>query len=119
MFAEDPTGFLKGMGVATNPVFVQDLAIWLPVMTVAAFWLWHRLAWGILLTGAGLVFWVIEALGIAVDQWFGSRADPSSDIASMSAVPAFAAFALVSIVPVWIHLRSIRSSESHKSLLKP
>lgn len=62
MFAEDPTAFLKGMDVATNPVFVQDLALWLPSMVFAA---------------------------------------------SMSAVPAFAIFAAVSLIPVWIHLRAI------------
>lgn len=56
---------------------------------------------------AALTFWVIEAIGIAADQWFGARADPSSNIASMSAVPAFAIFALVSLVPVWSHLRAI------------
>lgn len=108
MFADDPTGFLKGTGIATSPSFVQDLAIWLPAMTVAGFWLWHRRPWGILLAGAGLVFWVMEAVGIAVDQWFGAQADPSSDVASMSAVPAFAAFALVGVVPLWFHLRALK-----------
>lgn len=48
LFADDPTKFLRGTGIATSPVFVQDLAIWLPAMAVAAFWLWHRKPWGAL-----------------------------------------------------------------------
>ena len=104
---ERPTAFLDGTGLATNPVFVQDLAFWLPGMALVGFWLWRQRPGGALLAGAGLVFWVIEALGVAVDQWFGAKADPSSGIASASAVPVFAALALVGLVPAWLVLRAI------------
>jgi hypothetical protein len=68
------------MGVATNPVFVQDLAIWLPAATAVALGLWNRRPWGPLLAGATLVFWFMESVAIAVDQWFGSTADPASTV---------------------------------------
>ena len=34
--------YLRGTGLTTNVVFVQDLALWLPLMAVAAVWLWQR-----------------------------------------------------------------------------
>ena len=37
----------------------------------------------------------LEGIGVATDQWFGSRADPTSPAASMTMVPAFAALAVV------------------------
>jgi hypothetical protein len=37
----------------------------------------RRRSWGILLSGMLLVFLVLEAVSVAVDQWFGRRADPS------------------------------------------
>lgn len=110
LFAERPTEILDGTGVATNAVFVQDLAIWLPGMAVIAVLLWRRRRWGVLLAGAGLVFWFIEAVGVAVDQWFGSRADPSSDVASMSVVPAFVVLATIGLGVAGLHLRALRVS---------
>ena len=103
---DDPTEILVGTGLATNPVFVIDLAFWLPMMALAAFGLWHTRPWGVLLSGSGLVFWVVEALGVAVDQWYGSNSDPASSIVSTAAVPAFLIFAVVGLIPVWFHFRS-------------
>ena len=51
------------------------------------------------LAAAGLVFWVVESLGIAVDQWWGHQADPSSTWASSGAVPIFVMLALVGLLP--------------------
>jgi hypothetical protein len=65
--------FLRGTGLTTNVVYVQDLALWLPLMAAAAAWLWRRRPWGYLIAGAGLVMWVIESVSIAVDQWYGTR----------------------------------------------
>jgi hypothetical protein len=90
-----PASLMKGTGLLTNPVYVQDLAIWLPLLTAAAVGCWHRRAWGLLVTGAMLVMFTLEGIGVATDQWFGSRADPSSPAASMMVVPAFAALAVV------------------------
>lgn len=38
--------FLDGTGMTTNPVFVQDLAVWLPLMAGAGSWLWRERPWG-------------------------------------------------------------------------
>ena len=43
----DRPGFLRGTGLPTNVVYVQDLALWLPLMAVAGAWLWRRRPWGI------------------------------------------------------------------------
>jgi hypothetical protein len=106
-FTADPESILEGSGLTTNPVYVQDLAFWVPAMVLAGVWLWQRKAWGALLTGGLLTFFALECLSIAVDQWFGARADASTDWASMSAVPVFAVLAVVVALPlVWLH-RSI------------
>ena len=52
IFADRPGAVTDGDGVATNPVFVQDLAIWLPAAAVVALGLWRRRPWGALLAGA-------------------------------------------------------------------
>ena len=44
-------GYLRGTGMTTNVVYVQDLALWLPLLAVAAAWLWQRRPWGYLLAG--------------------------------------------------------------------
>jgi hypothetical protein len=33
---------LDGTGLTTMPTYVQDLAFWLPLMGLAAWWLWRR-----------------------------------------------------------------------------
>jgi hypothetical protein len=110
--AENPASFLEGLGVATNAVYVQDLAFWLPLMTVAAWWMWHRRPLGILLTGSWLVFGAIESVGIAVDQWFGHRADPLSPHASDSVIPMMVALAIVNLIGVYFYLRRERRTTS-------
>jgi hypothetical protein len=110
LFADRPAVVTDGTGLATNPVFVQDLAIFLPAAAVAGVWLWQRRDWGVLLSGAVLTYWVLESVTVGVDQWFGAKADPSSGVVSMSAVPVFVVLTVVGLVPLWVHLRSIRSS---------
>jgi hypothetical protein len=98
----DPGSLLKDTGLLTNPVFVQDLAVWLPLLAVAAVATWNRRPWGLLVVGAMLGMFVLESISIATDQWFGARADPLSPSASVSAVPAFAALAVITALPlVW------------------
>ena len=111
--AENPASFLEGLGVATNAVYVQDLAFWLPLMSVAAWWMWHRRPLGILLTGSWLVFGAIESVGIAVDQWFGHRADPLSPHASDSVIPMMVALAIVNLIGVYFYLRRERRTTSN------
>jgi hypothetical protein len=102
-----PESLMKGTGLLTNPVYVQDLAIWLPLLAAAALACWHRRAWGLLATGAMLAMFTLEGIGVATDQWFGSRADPFSPAASMTMVPAFAVVALVTGTVLGVHLRHL------------
>ena len=104
----DPAPMLEGTGVQTNAIYVQDLAIWLPLASVAAFWLRRREARGAVVVGAVLGMWVIESLSIATDQWFGVRADPGSDVVSLSVIPPFVALAAAGLVPLWLVLRAAR-----------
>ncbi len=104
---EDPPGFLDGTGLTTNPIYVQDLAVWLPALAIVAVLLWRRRPSGVFLAGAGLVFWLLEAVGVAVDQWFGHRADPTSDVASQAGVVLFAVLATATLLPLALWLRSV------------
>jgi len=54
-----------------------------------------------------LVMFTLEGIGVATDQWFGSRADPSSPAASMMVVPAFAALAVVTGSVLALYLYNI------------
>jgi hypothetical protein len=107
ILSDSPDAFLEGSGMTTNPVFVQDLALWLPLLTAAAWWLWKRRPWGELIVGAMLVMLVLESVGIAADQWFGAMADPSTPFASMAAVPLFLVVAMVGAVPLFFYFRHL------------
>lgn len=103
---EDPPGFLDGTGLTTNPIYVQDLAVWLPALAIVAVLLWQRRPSGVFLAGAGLFFWEIEAIGVAVDQWFGHRADPASDVATLGGAVLFVVLAGATLVPLVLWLRA-------------
>jgi hypothetical protein len=107
-----PTPMLDGTGVATNAIYVQDLAIWLPLAAVAALWLARREPRGGVVVGALLGTWVIESVGIAVDQWFGAKADPTSAVVSSDVVAPFLVLALVGLVPLWLLLRTVASTST-------
>ena len=100
-------GYLRGTGLTTNPVYIQDLALWLPLLAVAAGWLRQRRPAGYLIAGAGLVMWVLESVSIAADQWYGHAADPGSPVASSALVPAFAILALIGLIPAALLLRGL------------
>ena len=100
-----PTPMLDGTGVQTNAIYVQDLAVWLPLAAVAALWLSRREARGAVVVGALLGMWVIEGVSVAVDQWMGSAADPASTVVSSSLVAPFLFLALVGLVPLWFLVR--------------
>jgi len=106
--SDRPSELTDGMGVATNPVFVQDLVFWLPAVAVGAVWLWQRRVRGVVLSAAALVFWQIEAVCVAVDQFLGHRADPASSVASGGAVILFAVLFVVGLAPTWLALRAFR-----------
>ena len=71
-----PMQWLAGTGLTTNPVIAQDLAFWLPVMAWLGWGVWQARPPAVALAAAGLVFWVVESLGVAVDQWWGHRLTP-------------------------------------------
>lgn len=106
VLSADPGAFLDGLGVATNSIYVQDLVVWLPLMATAAWWMWHRRALGIFLTGSWLTFGFIEGIGIAVDQWFGHRADPLSPHASYGVIPLMIALAVINLVGLYFYIRA-------------
>jgi uncharacterized membrane protein len=105
MFAEDPTSFLADSGVATNPVFVQDLTFWLPGAALIGVLLWMRRPLGFTLAGGWLVYGLIEAIGVATDQWFGSVADPGTTQATMEGVGLFVVVGLIALVPLYFFFR--------------
>jgi len=99
--------FIDGTGLQTNPVYVQDLAVCLPLMGIAAVWLWRRTSWGYVISGLLLVMYCIEGLGVAADQWYGSAADPTSSVASAAAVPMFLLLAVIGLVPLFFHMENL------------
>jgi hypothetical protein len=101
-----PTPMLAGTGVQTNAIYVQDLAVWLALAAVAALWLLRREARGVVVVAAVLGLWVVEGVSVAVDQWFGVQADPSSEVVSLTLMAPFLALAAVSLVPLWRLLRT-------------
>lgn len=108
VLSENPMAMLDGIGVATNAIYVQDLVFWLPMMALAAWWMWNGRGAGILLTGSWLVFGIIESIGIAVDQWFGHQADPASTWASVEIIPFLIGLAVVNAIGVLFYMRPKR-----------
>jgi hypothetical protein len=100
-------GYLRGTGMTTNIVFVQDLALWLPLTTVAGAWLWLRKPQGYLLGGASVVMGAIESTAVAMDQWYGHAADPGSTVVSTAVIPVFTALAMLSLAVAWLLLRDL------------
>ena len=119
--ASGPPAFLVGTGMTTNPIYVQDLAFWLPAMGVGALWLVRRRDWGYVVVGAGLVLWVVESVSIAVDQWLGHAADPASSVASSAVSLPFGLLALVGMAPAYAMLHGLpaRSSSQGRALSAP
>jgi len=78
------------------------------MMLVSAAWLWRRQAWGFVNAGAILVFAFVEAISIALDQWMGGTADPTSTVASASLAPVFLVVAAIQLVPLFFYFRNLR-----------
>lgn len=106
--SDDPASVLAGSGLLTSPGWVQDLAFWIPAYIVAGVLMWRGNHRGVLLSGALLLFFLVEAISVASDQWWGVRADDSQpDWASMAAVPMFLAVAALTALPLGWYLRNI------------
>jgi hypothetical protein len=110
IFASDPTSYLEGMGIGTNPVFVQDLVFWLPSAALIGWLTWTRRPYGALLVGAYLVYGLVESIGVATDQWLGSSADPTSEVATMGAVLIFVVLAFIGAAALALYVRELRGS---------
>lgn len=108
MAHSEAPAFLDGTGLTTLPTYVQDLAVWLPLLAVGAWWLWRGTAWGLMVVGAGLVMLTLEGVGVAADQTWGHLADPASTVVSLAAAPAFLVVAVVTLVPALLLLRPCR-----------
>ena len=100
-----PPEFLDGTGMDTNPIFVQDLAFWLPAMAWLGWALWQRRDRGYFLASAGLAYWLLEAVGVAVDQWWGHHLDPDSSVVSLAGSAGFVVMAVVTAVPLALSFR--------------
>ena len=107
VLSSSPPAILEGTGLVTVPTYDQDFAFWLPLAAIAAIWMWRGQVWGHLITGAMLVYWIVEGVGVAVDQWMGSAADPTSTVASAAISPVFLAIAVIGLVPLFFYMRNL------------
>lgn len=107
-FSDDPIAVLEGSGLLTSPVWVQDLAFWVPATVLAGVAMWRGRSVGTAATLTLLTFFVIECVSIAADQWWGYRLDPDHPaLASMAAVPMFLVLAAVTALPLAWFLRHV------------
>jgi hypothetical protein len=115
LFSDDPRSMLAGTGLTTNPVYVQDLAFWLPSFAWVAVGMWKAHAPRTALGAAALCYWVLESAGVAVDQWWGHQADPTSTVVSATVVPLFVIVGAVTIWPLMSALRAIATASPAQS----
>jgi hypothetical protein len=109
---DKPADLLEGSGLTTNPVFVQDLAFWLPVIAWLGLQVWRARPAGTAVAAAAATYWVAEAVSVAVDQWLGHAADPTSEWASTAVVPMFVVLAVAGVLPMVVLMRSLPSRVS-------
>jgi len=89
----------------TNPVEVLDLSFLLPLATLAGVWLWRRRPWGYPLAGMALTIMTLVGLSVVVDVVFEHLNDRT---VSLAIAPLFAAVALVGLVLLAGHLRTLQ-----------
>jgi hypothetical protein len=111
VLSSSPPAVLDGTGLVTVPTYDQDFAFWLPLIAIAAIWMWRGQVWGHLIIGAMLVYWIVEGVGVAVDQWMGSAADPTSTVASAAVSPVFLAIAVIGLVPLFFYMRNLNEGD--------
>jgi hypothetical protein len=110
-FDSEAPAFLAGTGMVTATNYVLDMALFLPFTIVVAAGLWRRTRFGLVVGGAMLLMLTLESVAIAMDQWFGSAADPASPVASASITPVFLVVAAISAAAFGLWLRgTVRTS---------
>ena len=119
LLSDEPRSMLAGTGLTTNPVYVQDLAFWLPCMTWIAVGLWTAHAPRTVLGAATLCYWVLEAASVAVDQWWGHQTDPTSSVASAGVVPLFVVIGALTAWPLAGVLEVVRTATPHPIVRTP
>jgi hypothetical protein len=107
LLSDHPRSMLDGTGLTTNPVYVQDLAFWLPAIAWVSVGMWRAHGPRTALGAAVLCYWVLESAGVAVDQGWGHHADPASTVASAGAVPLFVLVGLLTVWPLTAALRTL------------
>lgn len=110
LLSDDPRSMLAGTGLTTNPVYVQDLAFWLPALAWVAIGMLNGHGPRTVLGASALAFWVLESASVAVDQWWGHHADPTSSVASATIVPLFLVVGAVTILPLASVLSSVAAA---------
>ena len=115
----DTPDFLVGSGLTTNPLYVFDLAVWLPLAAVGGYWLWRRRPAGYLVAGGMLVLWLLESIGVTTDQWFGWKADPNTELAMLAGMYLFAGLTALAVVPLMLFLRRVEPSGTPPSAAIP
>lgn len=113
----DPPAFLEGTGMTTGPGQILDLGFALPLAIVVAGWLLRRRPWGFFLAGGLVAMLTIETASIALDQWFGSAADPASTVASADLVPAFGILTAIGLATLVLFLRGFGADPGAASQL--
>lgn len=101
-----PSG-LEKTSMPTSLFHVMDFSFVVPLTILAANWLWQRQRRGYLAAGVFLVYGLIESIGVATDQWFAHREDPSS---SLAGIPIFLVLAVIGAIVLVAYLREIEPS---------
>jgi hypothetical protein len=114
VLSDRPESITDGLGVATNPVYVQDLGFWLPAASVIGWWLWSGRSLGIVLAGGLLTFWVLESVSIAVDQALGVAADSSSPVVSTALIPGFLVLGAAQALALTLHIRAVQPARASR-----
>lgn len=106
-----PPASVTESGLQTSPVLVQDLALWLPLALVVAVLAWRGRPWAVWLAPVLILFYAVEALGVAADQWWGYRADSSHPaVAAIGATPVGLVVAAALAAYWWWTMRRLTSS---------
>lgn len=95
---------IEEMGLVQNPVWVLDFAFTFPLAVIGSALLWQRRPWGYVVAGMMVIMLTVETAGVAVDQLFGHRHDPS---APLDAVPVLVGFTAAGLFFSVVFLRGV------------